>query len=140
MRHTGPKDADRRLRGLLRAGDPAGDGADPAPEEVARWKASLRHAARTPGGTAARPIGRWLLPLAAAGLVLLVAVAVWRMQRPHDASSPVTAAPEAATGADRGLRTIRMTGPGGTRIIWSVNPDLRIDPDPRFPSSTGERS
>jgi len=140
MRHTGRKDADRRLRALLRAGDPAGDGGDPAPAEVAGWKATLRQAARTPGSGAVRSIGRRLLPLAAAGLVLLTAVAVWRTQRPHDPSSPVTSAPDASTGTARGLRTIRMTGPGGTRIIWSVNPDLQIDPDPRFPSSTGERS
>jgi hypothetical protein len=71
-RHKGLDDDE--LRALLRRGDPAGDGHDPAPGEIAAWRQTMLATARE------RLPGRyrylWQGALATAGLALLVVLII----------------------------------------------------------------
>jgi hypothetical protein len=111
----------QRLRRLLRAHDPAADGAEPSAEEVARWRSRLL---RESGGGASRPPSlAWLLPAAAllaAGIVIGVFARGALTPRSRGAIPAAGGAPPAE------LRTIRMSAPGGTRIIWTMNPRLDL--------------
>jgi hypothetical protein len=91
-RHNGSDDD--RLRALLRRGDPAGDGRDPAPGEIAAWRQAILAEAR------GRPSGRyrflWQGALATAGLVLLVVLVIPFLR----SSSTVPTAPRVADRAE----------------------------------------
>ncbi len=128
-------EGDRRLRVVLRAGDPAADDPSPPPDIAAGWRRAIRHA--TPDPVLAGPPPRWrFITMALAGLAIVMAISFWSLVHLPAPASPVAARP----GAGGGLRTIRMTGPGGTRIIWSVNPDLPIAPSRTQTSHVGDRS
>jgi len=38
----------------------------------------------------------------------------------------VTTPPDAAANPAAAARTVRFTAPGGTRVIWTLNPDLQL--------------
>ena len=167
-RHKGLDD--NALRALLRRGDPAGDGRDPAPGEIAAWRQTMLAEAR------GRSLGRgrflWQGALATAGLVLL-AVLIIPFLRPSpevppapeivDRGEPVAADTAAKAGPDLPTvtagdplaetietapypddiparagdaalaaaaaypaRTIQFTAPGGTRIIWKLDPGFTL--------------
>src|SRR5512144_3196372 len=88
-------DRDDRLRRLLRAGDPASDGAEPSAAQVAGWKARMLEAAGA--APVARPVTwRWAIP--AAGILaagILIGISAGRHLAPQ---APRTSG-AAATGA-----------------------------------------
>lgn len=160
----------RQLRDLLRRGDPAADGREPGPAELARMRAAVlagpETARRAPG----------LLPVAAAAALVGALVAGWLLSRPAPppgtAGPPIAAggaehAPEvpAPTGAgtelppearspappepasvpppaavapastaaaapdpgrERPARQVQLRGPGGTKILWKLNPEFDL--------------
>ena len=129
------------LRNLLRQDDPAADGRDPTPGEIAAWKqAMLREA---DGRHRTIP---WLNRVAIAASAVLVAVGlIWipgELKKPAGDQFPVvestpaesrrshpgigSAGISADPAAWRHARTIRFRGPNGTRIIWQLNPDFSI--------------
>jgi hypothetical protein len=175
---------DDALREVLRRGDPAGDGRDPVPAEIAAWRRAMLEAAPQ-RVTWWRPV-RVAAALAMVVVALVVGTAVWRsMDRPErlevasvpeseeipegaegrpsppapsgqatasgrdappdplgeEASPPADApstasAPEtrpvqvAAAGPSRttprARRTIHFTSARGTRIVWTINPELEL--------------
>jgi len=133
MTRDARNDQDRRLRAILRAGDPAAGDPIPPADRVDAWRHAMLRAGREthPAPTVA---GWRFASVALAGLALVIGISVWSLVHPPAPEEPV------ATGAGRALRTIRMTGPGGTRIIWSVNPRLPDNPDRTRHSRTGDRS
>jgi hypothetical protein len=103
-----------KLREYDRAGEP------PVPDRVERIRHAVIEAARAGAPTA--PAWPWRLSLAGAGLVLLAGGAgdIGRGSHipPHDAVT----APESA--GER--RQVRFSTPGGTRIIWELNPEFTL--------------
>jgi hypothetical protein len=200
MKNDTHRHGNARLRSLLRRCDPAGDGADPSPAEIAAWRRAILDAARP----SAAPVRLWLwgaAALAAVAVLLLVLVGP-RMLRPEPApaeplrnarTAPLPARPApsqetesppsdvttagrsladsspdggtvpvaspdpspstvaavvpavtidaqtrpaapgtldtagaAARGTDRSARVIHFTAPGGTRIIWRLDPRFSL--------------
>ena len=80
---------DDELHELLRRGDPAADGSEPRPDEIARMRRAVLAAAETPR----RRHVVWA-PALAAATVLLVAVTGWMLQRERTGNP---APPEVAT-------------------------------------------
>jgi hypothetical protein len=163
----------RRLRDLLRRGDPAADGREPDPAELARMRAAILAEPEAPRRT---PL---LVPLAAAAALAGALVAGWLLSRP--APSPRTAGPPIAAGGaehapqaparsvvgaelppeptpprgaapptsasapppvavapaanpaaasdpgrKRSARQVQLRGPGGTKILWKLNPEFDL--------------
>jgi hypothetical protein len=105
-------------RTRLREYDPA---VEPlSPDRVERIRHAVIEAARTAGPSASS--WPWKLSLAAAALVL-VAGGSGDVRR----GSPV--APDASVGASESAderRQVRFSTPGGTRIIWELNPEFTL--------------
>jgi hypothetical protein len=182
---------DKALSTLLRRGDPAGDGRDPSPAEVAAWRQTVLAAARDrlPG----RYRQAWNVAMATAGLLLLAVLLVPLLRpstvappspqvadlgepaapdqvappargtgalpdseptgrgrettdtiasgrvdpktashpgagaiRPADTMPPASGASHLESAAPSPARTIRFTAPGGTRIIWKLDPGFSV--------------
>lgn len=112
----------KRLTELLRAGDPAADGGQPDPHTVARLRRRLRGEAVGVGGSAR--IRRPLLVLAAS--VALTLVLGWQLTRSDRFDLlPPQATPE-SSGEQLSPRQLQFTTPGGTRVIWTLDPDFEI--------------
>ncbi len=137
------------LRSTLREGDPAADGHDPTPDEVARLRARVLDAAHEAD---AERGWRWVPATVAAALALLViAGAVALRFEPGDRTeragrfTPADGAgaagePEGPVEAeDPEGRQIQFTTPGGTRVVWMLYPE---DPNPsgRAERGSGGRS
>jgi len=169
--------SDGELRKLLNLGDPADDGIESAPEEVAAMRRTILNAIDTspaarswlsrPYATAAATVAVALI-----ALTLLLRAGPWGAvlqpeTRPVTPAEPVPAAPIESTTAvvespealaaepsadeptvaaveesqgivpptvEREPRTVRFTAPGGTRIIWTLDPDFQLpvsEPDDR---------
>jgi len=100
---------------LLRQHDPANVGIDP------RRAIEIRHAAievarQSPPQTSPWP---WRLAFAALAMVLLLAGAGDDGRPPVDESAAV-----ATPSGER--RQVQFATPGGTRIIWEINPEFRL--------------
>ncbi len=129
------------LRILLRRGDPAADGRDPTPGEIAAWKQAMLREAD----------GRhWTIPwpnriAVAASAVLVTIGLIWipgELKKPAGDQFLVTESAPAESrrshpgigsagtaghpAALRHARTIQFRGPNGTRIIWQLDPDFSI--------------
>ena len=102
-------------RRLLREHDPADRGIDP------RRAVEIRHAA-IEVARASKPSGspwRWRLAAGALAIVLF-AGGISDHGQPTTQPDPVLEAP----GSER--RQVQFATPGGTRIIWEINPDFSL--------------
>lgn len=113
--HNAASDRAERWQALLRRHDPASESGDPG------RAMEIRHAAIEVARLAPRPGSPWPWRLAcgAVALVLLASGAG------DDGRSPdvETAAP-AAVSLER--RQVQFATPGGTRIIWEINPEFSL--------------
>lgn len=107
---------EKHWRSLLREHDPAGRGIDP------RRAVEIRHAAIEVARRAERSASPWpwRLAFAALAMVLLAAGAV-DDGRPAPAGEETVAADPAAE-----RRQVQFATPGGTRIIWEINPEFSL--------------
>ena len=119
------------LRESLRAWDPANDGQELDGTERARMRRRVL-------GAAVEPVrlGISVRVLAAAAVVLLTVALGWGIFDDTVRRVP-TMAPESpaarhapATGPDedteRKARQIQFSTPGGTRVIWTLDPDFEV--------------
>ena len=103
-------------RSLLRQHDPADRDIDP------RRAIEIRHAAIEVARQSERAASPWPWRLAVAAVALvLVAAGAGDDGRPAPATDPVVVADP---GAER--RQVQFATPGGTRIIWEINPEFRL--------------
>jgi len=124
---TDPR-SDDRLRALLRTGDPAADGREPTDEERARLRRRVLSQVPERGRS-----WRWL-PVATAVAALLVAVVLLTgpgaTDRGTDLAVPVRpdVGPEASADAAPSdqRQQIQFATQNGTRIIWVLDPDLKL--------------
>jgi hypothetical protein len=123
---------DAELRGLLRRGDPA---RDLGPEESAHLRGViLRAASQGEARETSRRLPRRGLAWATAASVAVAVVLGWNGTLP-DRSVPPAAEKLAQgwtvhTGAAPGEplhQQVQFTTPGGTRVIWILNPDPNQD-------------
>ena len=132
---------EEQLRAVLKQGDPLGDGSAPDGGELSNMRRRVV-AASVPHSLPIRP-RLLILATAAALIVALAAVAVWRLL-PENGRQEATIASRGA--ADRAtddlaaeetaeeetaayepvVRQVQFTTSGGTRIVWILNPDLQI--------------
>ena len=116
------------LNKLLKDGDPLREGGELSPVDAERMRRVIVSAAleSTPMRTP------WLRPFAIATVgVLLVVVGTMTGDRAtvDRAPAPVTTDPLAAIGASGGgeeRRQLQFATPGGTRIIWIFDQNLRL--------------
>ena len=197
MSHRGEKR--NALRDWLRRGDPAADGAEPDPQELARMRRRALDAERGPVGPG-WPVLRWAGATALVSSVLLVG---WHLVRevpptgpriplgpettppastptetvtpatletpgvgtggidlprtapapepmpvdpgapavPAIAHEPVAPAPgDDAVVRARQSRQVQFTTPYGTRVIWTLNPNLELEPSKDDRAAQGETS
>lgn len=149
-RHEAPHHA---LRSALREGDPAADGREPAPDEVARLRARVLDAALDAGSERDHLLhphcvpeggGRWTPAAVAAALLLLMiaGAVVVRFDPGGTAERRLESADEPGgeidTAGPEG-RQIQFTTPGGTRVVWMLYPDDQ-DPSGRAERGSGGRS
>ena len=117
------------LRRLLEAADPVRREPELPEDAAARIRAAMFAAA--PSERPVPVFHRSMLALAAA-LVLMVAagiLAVRRVPAPLPASVPPSEATGAAPAADESneRRQLQFATPGGTRIIWTLDPQFKIE-------------
>lgn len=108
-----PNDRDLRLRALLRQADPARDGGEPDAEETARLRRRVLSQPVAPDRAPVPPL-RWAA--AAAALLLVLALAAGERRLGPRAPAPAAATALAAT------RQIHFRTPGGTQIVWVLQP------------------
>ena len=115
---------DARLRQLLRQGDPAEDGRAPDLAEQARMR--RRVLAQTERSRRALVVPPRMLVSAAA--VALAALFVWVVWLPHPAQAPRLPLTPAAIEKPQEQRPlqIQFSTPGGTRMIWILNPEFEV--------------
>jgi len=147
---------DGELRELLNLGDPAGDGNEPGTKEITAMRRTVLNAIDT-SPTARSWLSRPYAAVAATVVVALIALALLlragqaQAAEPSADPAPVTESPMAAVdpvpiaaveepsdiippSAEREPLTVRFTAPGGTRIIWTLDPDFQLpvsEPDDR---------
>jgi hypothetical protein len=119
------------LRERLRAWDPVKDGNELDGRDRARMRRRVLAATSEPVR-----LGLPVRALAAAAVVVLIAALGWGiyddavMQPPGTvpASSEVRQAPAAdpADEAERKSRQIQFSTPGGTRVVWTLDPDFEV--------------
>ena len=130
------------LRELLRLGDPAGDGREPTADEWAAMRERIR--AEVSGAEDARrgrpraPFAGWAWAAAAASIAVAVVLLPRLLYRPDDTGTLVTGGASergssvaaGASGrsgrADRGSRSMQFTTPGGTRVVWTLDPGFAL--------------
>jgi hypothetical protein len=116
-----------RLTDLLRDADPLkNDGEEMlSPVDAQRIRRQMLAAAED----APRAVHRWTRPLAVAVAVVLMivlgGVTEERRDEPQDPASVQPAAPAAQSDTDD-RRQLQFSTPGGTRIIWIFDENLRL--------------
>lgn len=139
MTRTNRDTLDHAVRSALREGDPAADGRQPTPDEVARLRTRVLDAAHDAERERARLLDppclpesgrRWSPAAVAAALVLLAIAATVALrfepgERWERAGRLGTAdgAGDAGETADPAGRQIQFTTPGGTRVVWMLYPE-----------------
>jgi len=113
------------LRRLLREGDPAAIGG-------AEEEASLRRiAARLEGVPIRRRPSFPLLPLAAAAALAAALLVVPRgAERAQAPGAAPTSARPVGVAAEAAPRQLQFETPGGTRLIWVLDPEFTLTPRP----------
>jgi hypothetical protein len=119
MRQRDPERSHDELKRLLRDGDPAGDGSEPSPAEIARLRRTVVETSRE-----SRPA--WLaVPALAAATILALAVAAWMLPRPGGA--PGSAGPVDPVVDPRPVETEAVTEAGSDDpaeiVVASTLPD-----------------
>jgi hypothetical protein len=127
------KHDDGSLREILRAWDPAKDGRELAGAERALMRRRVLEAAAEPAG-----LGFRVQLLATAAVVMLAVIIGWGIYDGAGRQAPVTAKeiptthPAATSGSntdgetERKARQIQFSTPGGTRVIWTLDPDFEV--------------
>jgi hypothetical protein len=111
----GSKPGTERWQRLLRQHDPADFGIDP------QRATEIRHAAIEVARESKAPASPWPLRLAVGALAMvLLAAGAGDDGRTANDEPPVVASP----GAER--RQVQFATPGGTRIIWEINPEFTL--------------
>ncbi len=131
--NSGRDDRAERLREILRRGDPGASGAGPTREEIARMRQAILRGAETRRAPAAG------FRLAAAGalaaLLLVGGLALWKIDpgRPPGPGAEPAARPAGETRRSetgpperKGVRVIHFVTPGGTRVVWSLDPEFNV--------------
>lgn len=122
-----------RLREALRAGDPALDGCEPDATEFARMRRRMLSAAET----TPLPLGLPARVLAAVAVFVLTVALGWSLWNDgltdRRGATPVSPAARGAADPDvmvvpavRDPRQIQFSTPGGTRVIWTLDPDFEV--------------
>jgi hypothetical protein len=116
------------LRLRLRDGDPAAGNPELSPDESLRLRRRIMKAAAEP---VPRPGFAPLLAVAASVLVISLGAYFWNESAGVTEKLPGEAArrqtnqqPDMPADPDRPTRTIHFVTSGGTRIIWTLNPDF----------------
>jgi hypothetical protein len=113
------RDRDAELRAWLRRGDPAAT-AEPSVAEISKMRARVVaavEARRRSNGPAA--------PLAVlAAAALFAALLLWTPRR--EASGPRHGAAAAPAAPAKVARQIHFVTDGGTRVVWTLDPDLEL--------------
>jgi len=118
---------DERLRELLRAADPvAGGSAEQEEAALRRIGARLTAAAAE-----ARPRRAWA-PIAAFALLLAVALLapLVRDRRPAPEATSASGTSRSAPMPSVGRQQLQFETPGGTRLIWVLDPAFSLTPEP----------
>lgn len=119
---------EEQLRQLLLESDPARNRELP-PDRAAAMRRKATAAVRS-----RRPRAQWLPALAALAAMLVFIVSVLFVTRPGSFPEPPVATQTAATDTevvtadDEGtsVRQIQYTTEGGTRVVWTLNPDFEL--------------
>lgn len=129
------------LRDLLRRGDPAGDGREPTGIEWAAMRARIRtevsSVENTSSGRSRAPLATWAWIAAAASIAVAVVLLPRLLQAPDgtqdlvaggtDGSGTTATGAAAQSGrASEGSRTMQFTAPGGTRVVWTLDPGFEL--------------
>ncbi len=123
------KNTDEEIRELLRRGDPAGDGETLAPDEIAQLRRKIL--AAVPSGSPRGWRSSWALGLSAAAAAAMVSLVVFLWSPSSSlrtARSPVES-PAREGGVrtrERAVQQIQFVTPGGTRVIWTLDPDFDV--------------
>ena len=128
------KNTDDEIRQLLRRGDPAGDGETLAPDEVARLRRKILAEIPSERPRGWRPAWALGLSVAAAAVLVSIVVFIWTPSSPlRTDRRPVGSHTSATDLTTRGVRTqeravqqIQFVTPGGTRVIWTLDPDFDV--------------
>jgi len=123
MKRTKPDDV---VRSWLRHGDPASDGREPGASEIASVRRRVLEAANEGRSQAWTPSPAW----AAAAAVLLALMIGWSLG-PSSKAPTVGPRPAASFEAHPAVATprqrqIQFDTPGGTRVVWVLNPDFEV--------------
>ena len=108
----------------LREADPVGREPGLTPEAVAELRRVVVKAAQQPAGASLGLLALRTFAVAATA-ALIVGAGVVANRRPPAAvltSGPTTAAPPAATERTQ----VQFSTPGGTRIVWTIDPSFHI--------------
>ena len=115
----------RTIGDALRDADPLRDDPVLPPQDVQAIRRTILETAQRDG----HRTGFWLQPLAvAAAVVTMIGVGITAGHR-LPAVSPVPAMHSQRAGIDRGAgepRQLQFATPGGTRIIWVLDPDFSL--------------
>lgn len=114
------KNTDDEIRKLLRRGDPAGDGETLPPDEVASLRRKIL--AAVPSGRSRGWSPAWALGLTVAAAAVLVSVVLFM---PKSRPAKVLTTREVHT-QERTVQQIQFVTPGGTRVIWTLDPDFDV--------------
>jgi len=112
----------KTLADWMREGDPVGRDPGLSDDESATMRRRLVHEA---AGRAERRLG-WREPLTLVGALalLLLAATVTEQPRPAPARDDAELAAQPARSAER--RQLQFATPGGTRIIWTFDPEFSL--------------
>jgi hypothetical protein len=112
------------IRDRLRDADPLLTDPGLSPDDVARMRRAVLDAAQAPP----RETGlRWTKTLPIAAAVALMAGAGIDTARRVSRQTPLPAAAAAAPVATAGTKTqVHFSTPGGTRIIWTIDPAFTL--------------
>ncbi len=124
------KNTDDEIRNFLRRGDPAGDGETLDPDEVAHLRRKILDAIPTTesprGWRPSRALG---FSVAGAAAMVSLVVFLWSPSSSlRTARSPVES-PAREGGVrtrERAVQQIQFVTPGGTRVIWTLDPDFDV--------------
>ena len=123
---------DDALRERLRTGDPLRAGTEPEDQILARL--ARRITAFEPRPAALFPWRSLFVPLAASAVAAvavigLLSTSARRAPAPHAARRAPAAEPAATGGAaadDAETRQLQFETPGGTRVVWVLDPNLAL--------------